>query len=62
MRQLLLCLLFLLFPVKHLPQLLINEFSSANISGLKDEDSEYNDWIELYNHSSSTISLAGYHL
>jgi hypothetical protein len=62
MRQFLLCIFFLLLPVKLLPQLLINEFSSANISGLTDEDGEYNDWIEIYNRSSSEISLGGYHL
>jgi hypothetical protein len=27
-----------------------------------DEDSEYQDWIELYNHTSSSINLNGYHL
>jgi hypothetical protein len=62
MRQFIFCLLFLLLPVKLFPQLLINEFSSANISGLADEDGEYNDWIELFNNSSSAINLAGYHL
>jgi hypothetical protein len=62
MRQLLLFLILLLLPAKLLPQLLINEFSSSNIGGLKDEDSEYNDWIEIFNRSSAEINLAGYHL
>jgi hypothetical protein len=62
MRKLLLFLLLLLYPANLVPQVLINEFSSSNISGLTDEDSEYNDWIELYNPSSSEINLQGYHL
>jgi hypothetical protein len=62
MRQLLLCFLFLVISVKLHSQVLLNEFSSANISILADEDGEYNDWIELYNHSGSEINLGGYHL
>jgi hypothetical protein len=62
MRHFLLSLLLLVLPVKLLPQVLINEFSSSNINGLYDEDGDYNDWIELYNRSSSEISLKGYHL
>jgi len=62
MRQLLYSLLFLLLPLKLFPQVLLNEFSSSNISKLTDEDGEYNDWIEVYNHSGSEINLGGYHL
>ena len=62
MRNLLICILLLILPVKSFSQLLINEFSSANISKLADEDGEYNDWIELYNHSASEINLSGYYL
>lgn len=62
MRELLVCLLFLLLPVKGFPQLLINEFSSSNVNKLTDEDGEYYDWIELYNHSATGINLEGYHL
>jgi len=43
-------------------QLLINEYSSSNSQGIKDEDGEYSDWIELYNNSSSILNLEGYHL
>jgi hypothetical protein len=42
--------------------LLINEFSSSNVSSLTDEDREYYDWIELYNRSASEINLNGYYL
>ena len=62
MRQLLLCFLFLLLSVRLYPQLLLNEFSSSNISRLTDEDGEYNDWIELFNNSAAEINLEGYHL
>jgi hypothetical protein len=62
MRLVLLCFIFVLFPERLLPQILINEFSSANISKLPDEDTEYNDWIEILNQSPSEINLQGYFL
>ncbi len=62
MRQLQFCFLLLFLSVKLYPQVLINEFSSSNISRIADEDGEYNDWIELFNNSASGINLDGYHL
>ena len=63
MRQLLLLFfLFLFLSVRLYPQVLLNEFSSSNISGVTDEDGDYNDWIEVYNNSASPLSLEGYHL
>lgn len=44
------------------PQILINEFSASNLSGITDEDGEASDWIELYNNSDSEINLDGYYL
>ena len=35
----------------------INEFMSKNGNSIVDEDNEYNDWIELHNNHSDTISL-----
>lgn len=35
---------------------------AANDSGLKDEDGDFSDWIEIYNPEAGPISLAGYHL
>ena len=35
---------------------------SLNSSTIKDEFGEYADWIELYNTTSSTVDLTGYHL
>ncbi len=40
----------------------INEFMAANKHGIRDEDGDYSDWIELYNASSVAVPLAGCHL
>jgi len=40
----------------------INELMAANVNGLRDEDNEPQDWIELHNLSSNTVSLAGWSL
>jgi hypothetical protein len=62
MRQLLFFFLFLLLSAKSFPQVLLNEFSSSNISKLTDSDGDYSDWVELFNNSASEINLDGYHL
>ena len=43
-------------------QVIINEFSAANMDGLTDNYGEHEDWIELYNAGTSTVDLAGYFL
>ncbi|MEO0108843.1 MAG: lamin tail domain-containing protein [candidate division WOR-3 bacterium] len=43
-------------------RLLINEFMAANRSTIADENGDYDDWIELYNASSSPIGLDGVYL
>jgi spore coat protein CotH len=40
----------------------INELSASNGNIQADQDGEYDDWIELYNNTSSPIVLDGYHL
>lgn len=40
----------------------INELMASNSSTQADQDGEFNDWIELYNRTSSTIDLSGYFL
>jgi hypothetical protein len=40
----------------------INEFMALNESTLTDEDSEYSDWIEIYNTTSGAVSLAEWSL
>lgn len=42
--------------------LVINEFSADNESIIADQDGEFDDWIEIYNNSSSSINLADYYL
>lgn len=46
------------------PELRINEFLASNISagGLKDEDRDLSDWIELYNDGSNVVNLDGWSL
>jgi len=40
----------------------INECMPNNTMTAADQDGEYNDWVELYNISNSTINLQGYFL
>ena len=40
----------------------ISEFVATNTNGLKDEDGDKEDWIEVHNPTSSTKSLNGYFL
>lgn len=42
--------------------LVINEFMASNDATVADQDGEYDDWIEFYNNSASTIDLGGYFL
>ncbi len=43
-------------------QVVINEFSCANMDGLPDNYGEHEDWIELYNAGTATVNLEGYFL
>jgi len=40
----------------------LNEILAANASGLRDEDNEYQDWVEIRSLSSNLVSLAGWSL
>ncbi len=40
----------------------INEVMSSNASTITDEDSDFNDWIELYNQGPSAVNLSGHGL
>ena len=42
--------------------LLITEFQAFNESTLQDEDSEYSDWIEIFNSGDAAVNLNGYYL
>lgn len=43
-------------------QLVINEYSCANVNSVLDNYNEYNDWVELYNAGTTTVNLVGYFL
>ncbi|HEX5221315.1 MAG TPA: lamin tail domain-containing protein [Verrucomicrobiae bacterium] len=40
----------------------INEFLTSNGGGLRDEDLETPDWIEIYNSGPGAVNLGGWHL
>src|SRR6185436_12088813 len=41
-------------------QVVINEFLAGNTSGLKDQDGDRPDWIELHNPTDGSINLGGW--
>jgi hypothetical protein len=43
-------------------QVVINEFSVSNLTQYLDNHSDYNDWFELYNTGSTSVTLTGYYL
>lgn len=43
-------------------QLAITEFLASNVSGIRDEINEHEDWIEIENTTVSTVSLSGWYL
>lgn len=48
---------------KLLPQeLVINEFMASNTSTITDQNGQYEDWVELYNNTSSVVSTGGLYL
>ena len=40
--------------------LIINEFEAKNSSTIKDNNGDYDDWIEILNTSNQSINLNGY--
>jgi Lamin Tail Domain/Secretion system C-terminal sorting domain len=40
----------------------INEIMASNQTYITDENGEYEDWIELYNGSNTSVNLGGWHL
>lgn len=43
-------------------ELVINEFMASNDETVADQDGEFDDWVELYNNSDSSIDMSGYYL
>src|SRR5437867_128429 len=38
-------------------RVIISEFVASNSNGLRDEDGDYADWIELFNAGTNTVDL-----
>lgn len=63
MRKLLLQLIaFCAFYSPLSAQIVINEYSCSNISTLADNYGNYEDWVELYNTSGSSVDISGYYM
>ncbi|MBK7937356.1 MAG: lamin tail domain-containing protein [Lewinellaceae bacterium] len=43
-------------------QVVVNEYSCANLMQYSDTYVKYEDWIELYNPSDTPVDISGYHL
>ncbi len=53
---------FLFLSILAQSQVVINEYSAANLNGFKDSFQKTEDWIELYNTSNEAFDLSGWHL
>ncbi|MBI4583013.1 MAG: lamin tail domain-containing protein [Planctomycetes bacterium] len=53
---------YTLDPSAALGDVVINEFAAANLGGLKDEEGDAEDWIEIFNRGAAPVSLAGWSL
>ena len=42
--------------------IVLSEFCAQNGNGIRDEDGEHSDWIELYNPGASVVNLKGWYL
>ena len=42
--------------------LVISEILASNSGGLRDEDGDYSDWIEVFNNSANAANMEGWHL
>jgi gliding motility-associated-like protein len=62
MKQFLLFLFIALFGFDSHEQVLINEYSCSNVSGITDAYGQREDWIELFNTTASPVDLTGWYL
>ncbi|MBM3430432.1 MAG: lamin tail domain-containing protein, partial [Bacteroidetes bacterium] len=47
---------------QHYSQVIINEYSCSNVTGITDAYGEREDWIELFNPTGATVDLTGWYL
>lgn len=59
-RTVLFCLLCL--PLLAADSVFISEFVASNSNGLRDEDNDFSDWIEIFNSGTNTVNLDGWFL
>lgn len=62
MPRTILVILLLALPALLSAQLLINEVQSSNLETYRDEDGDFEDWIELINAGADTVNLGGWWL
>ncbi|MCB9234183.1 MAG: CotH kinase family protein [Bacteroidia bacterium] len=43
-------------------QVVVNEYSASNLTSFTDNYGDYEDWVELYNPGTGSVSIGGYHL
>jgi len=53
---------YILDPNSTIQDVRISEFMADNQSGIRDEDGDHSDWLELYNASPTTVDLGGWFL
>lgn len=62
-KQYILTSIFILLLVyNNFSQVVINEYSCANLNTIQDNYSSYEDWIEIYNPGATAFDLTGYYL
>lgn len=54
--------LFVMIMADSTAQIMINEVCPKNSTIIKDEDGDFEDWIEIYNSSAFPVNLSGYYL
>jgi hypothetical protein len=58
----LLLVLSLIFPLRFEAQVVLSEFQASNTRTLRDEDGNFEDWIEICNVSSAPVDIGGWSL
>jgi spore coat protein CotH len=43
-------------------EVVINEIMASNLTTAADENQQYDDWVELYNKSNTTVDISKYHI